>query len=85
MANGPNGPGICAPSKGLRPPAENPLGRFNAAQEDGFSARWLDQRELRELEPRIAPEIAQGLYAHGNAALDSYQYTLALAALTWSS
>ena len=61
------------------PELEKSLGRFNAAQEDGFSARWLDQRELRELEPRIAPEVAQGLYAHGNAALDSYQYTLALA------
>ena len=58
---------------------EKSLGRFNDAPEDGFSARWLDQRELRELEPRISPEFTQGLYAHGNASLDSYQYTLALA------
>ena len=55
------------------------LAIFNAAAGDGFSARWLDRAELQELEPRLSPEAARGLHAHGNAALDSYQYTLALA------
>jgi len=52
---------------------------FAAAASDGFSARWLDRQEVLELEPRLSPEIIQGLYARGNAALDSYRYTLALA------
>ncbi len=44
----------------------------------GFSAHWLDARDVRELEPRIAPGVIAGLYMYGNAALDSYLYTLAL-------
>ena len=49
---------------------------FAAAQ--GFEARWLDSRDVLELEPRITPNVIRGVYARGNAALDSYKYTLAL-------
>ena len=45
---------------------------------DGFDARWLDTREVLELEPRVSPKIIRGLVARGNAAMDSYKYTLAL-------
>jgi len=49
---------------------------FTAAE--GFEARWLDSRDVLELEPRITPNVIRGVYARGNAALDSYKYTLAL-------
>jgi glycine oxidase len=52
---------------------------FTAARDDGFAAHWLDRSQLTELEPRLSPDIVRGLCARGNAALDSYQYTLALA------
>lgn len=45
---------------------------------DGFDARRLNTKEVLELEPRISPKVIQGLVARGNAALDSYKYTLAL-------
>ncbi len=58
---------------------EESLRLFNAAQDDGFSAHWLERQDLLELEPRISPSAIKGLFARGNAALDSYKYTLALA------
>ena len=61
------------------PELEESLGLFNAAQDDGFSAHWLERKDLLELEPRISPAAIKGLFARGNAALDSYKYTLALA------
>ena len=45
---------------------------------DGFESRWLDPKEVEDLEPRIAPGVIRGVYARGNAALDSYLYNLAL-------
>ena len=45
---------------------------------DGFDARWLDTPQVLELEPRVSPKIIRGLVARGNAAMDSYKYTLAL-------
>ena len=45
---------------------------------DGYETRWLDNREVLELEPRVSPKIIRGLVARGNAAMDSYKYTLAL-------
>ena len=45
----------------------------------GFEASWLNREELMDLEPRLAPEVIRGVYARGNAALDSHHYTLALA------
>ena len=61
------------------PELEESLGLFNAAQDDGFSAHWLERRDLLDLEPRISLAAIKGLFARGNAALDSYKYTLALA------
>ena len=49
---------------------------FDAAK--GFSAHWLGADELRMLEPRLSHHAIRGLYTHGNAALDSHLYTLAL-------
>ncbi|MCH7739603.1 MAG: FAD-dependent oxidoreductase, partial [Chloroflexi bacterium] len=46
---------------------------------NGFKARWLDSRQLREMEPRIASDSVRALEIHGNAVLSSYRYTLALA------
>ncbi len=45
---------------------------------DGFDAHWLDSGEVSDLEPRIGPGVVGGVYARGNAALDSYKYTIAL-------
>ena len=56
---------------------ETTLDLFSAAE--GFDARWLDAREIHDLDPRITPRAVGGIYSRGNAALDSYQYTMALA------
>ena len=45
---------------------------------DGFDAHRLDSGEVSDLEPRIGPGVVGGVYARGNAAIDSYKYTLAL-------
>jgi glycine oxidase len=45
----------------------------------GVLAQWLDVAGLRQIEPRIAPEAAGGLYLEGVGILDSYKLTLALA------
>ena len=49
------------------------------AMADGFEATWLNKEELLDLEPRLAPDVLSGVCAWGNASLDSYKYTLALA------
>ena len=51
---------------------------FDRADSD-FSADWLDSQQLRELEPRIAPEAIWALDTRGNAILSSQRFTLALA------
>ena len=56
---------------------ETTLELFSAAE--GFEAHWLDSREIHDLDPRITPKAVGGLYSQGNAAVDSYQYTMALA------
>jgi len=61
------------------PELHQSLDTFSAAHADGFSAHWLDRQQLNDLEPRLSPDIVRGLYAKGNAGLDSYQYTLAMA------
>ena len=58
------------------PELEENLDIFEAAE--GFSARWVESTELYEMEPRTAPGALRGLYTYGNAALDSYLYTVAL-------
>ncbi len=45
---------------------------------DGFDAHRLDPDEVSDLEPRIGPGVVAGVYARGNASIDSYKYTLAL-------
>ena len=50
---------------------------FNGA--DGFVANWLDPKELRDLEPRLAANIIGGVNTLGSVSLDSHKYTLALA------
>ena len=59
------------------PELQETLGLHEAAE--GFSARWLDADELHRLEPGLSPEAVKGIYTRGNAALDSYLYTVALA------
>ena len=51
---------------------------FDSA-DDAFSARWLSAAQLRDLEPRISHDALCALETSGNAALDSYRYTQALA------
>ena len=49
---------------------------FEAAKH--FSAHWIDAQDVREAEPRVASGFSRALYTYGNAALDSYLFTLAL-------
>ena len=51
---------------------------FDSA-DDSFSSGWLSGAELRDLEPRISHHALCALETSGNAALDSFQYTQALA------
>ena len=60
------------------PELETSFDAFESA-DDSFSAGWLSGAELRELEPRISHDALCGLEASGNAVLDSYRYTKALA------
>ena len=50
---------------------------FEAA--GGFSARWLDAAEVRQLEPRLRPDLVGALLTHGNGVLDSHVLTVMLA------
>ena len=59
---------------------EASFGAFDSADET-FSAGWLSTAELRDLEPRISQDALCALETSGNAALDSYRYTQALASL----
>jgi len=45
---------------------------------DGFEARWLDARELRRLEPRVAPHAVGALWTEGNGMVDCRTYTEAI-------
>ena len=45
----------------------------------GFEARWLEPGEIAKLEPRISPGILGGMYAYGNNAVDSHDFTRAMA------
>ena len=46
----------------------------------GFETRLLDSAHLHSLEPRLGQSVISGVYTRGNVGLDSYKYTLALAA-----
>lgn len=45
---------------------------------DGFAAHELDPRDLRMIEPRLAPHALKGVYVFGNGVVDSRLFTLAL-------
>jgi glycine oxidase len=45
----------------------------------GFTAHWLDPTQVRELEPRLTPDLVGGLYLHGNGVVDSHLFTGLLA------
>ncbi len=57
---------------------ENTRLLFESAGAD-FGAEWLNEKDLRRLEPRISHDAICGLDTRGNAALDSERYTAALA------
>ena len=46
---------------------------------EGFTARWLDGKELRRLEPRFSRQLRGALQIDGAGILESYRYCLALA------
>ena len=60
------------------PDLEETFDIFDAAP--GFDAQRMNSSQLRALEPRLGPSVIGGVYTRGNAGLDSYKYTLALAA-----
>ena len=47
---------------------------------DGFEACWVEPDEIAKLEPRIGPGVLGGSYGYGNTAVDSHDFTEALAA-----
>ena len=47
---------------------------------EGFEAHWLEPEEIAKLEPRIGPGVLGGMYDYGNNAVDSHDFTKALAA-----
>ena len=51
---------------------------FTAAE--GFEAGFFDPKHIAEFEPRITPNFIRGVHEYGNAALDSLDFTRALAA-----
>jgi glycine oxidase len=45
----------------------------------GFSSSWLDDKDLSRIEPRLDRKMAFGLLTTGGLAIDSYDFTRALA------
>ena len=52
---------------------------FMAWQRPHVDMRWIDAREVHEIEPRLATSIAGAVYEDESAQLDSYRLNLALA------
>lgn len=48
------------------------------AEHAGFAAKRLDAAALKRIEPRLAPDIAEGLLIEGNESLDSARFNRAL-------
>ncbi len=46
---------------------------------NGFSSAWLDQDDLRQMEPRLARDASFGVLTEGNLTVDSYDFTRSLA------
>ena len=45
----------------------------------GFSSSWLERDDLRQIEPRLAPEACFGVLTEGNLSLDSGDFCRSLA------
>ena len=52
---------------------------FMAWQRPHVDMRWIDAREVHEIEPRLATSIVGAVYEDESAQLDSYRLNLALA------
>jgi glycine oxidase len=50
------------------------------ATTDGFAARWVEADELRTIEPRLEDGFVRGLWAEGDATVESAAYTEAVLA-----
>ena len=50
-----------------------------AWQQPHVKMRWIDDREVRSIEPRLSPSIIGAVYEDESAQLDSYRLNLALA------
>lgn len=48
------------------------------ARTPGFSARWLDRREVTELERRLSDELAGGMCTDGDLTVDAKRYVRAV-------
>ena len=48
-------------------------------QQPHVAMRWIDQKEVHEIEPRLTGQIRGAVYENESAQLDSYRLTLALA------
>ena len=46
--------------------------------EEGPSVRWVDAKEVFEIEPRVNPEAIGGVYVEGGGDVEPYRLTLAL-------
>jgi glycine oxidase len=66
-----------APDEAAIPALKTQGAAFEAT--DGFTARWIETAELRQIEPRLTPNLAGALMTHGNAVLESHRLTVALA------
>ena len=50
-----------------------------AWQQPHVGMRWIDGQEVRDIEPRLSPNIIGAVYEDESAQLDSYRFNLALA------
>ena len=48
-------------------------------RQEGYSVRFVDDREAASVEPRISPEVIGGVYVEGNAEVEPYRFVLAMA------
>ena len=53
--------------------------RLARLKAQNVAASWLDGPALRSIDPRIAPDIVEGLYVGSVGVLDAYRYLLATA------
>jgi glycine oxidase len=63
---------------------ENDLAQLERVREPydatpGFTAEWLEPNDVFKVDRRVNPAILQGLLTTGNAAVDAYAYTVAVA------